>query len=293
MARTTFIDLPEAQEELYYAGLQSGDRFTLPKISRKLSIFGRVKIAGLTRRSYLPACSVDWRTFTDQKKADWKAIDPHPQKHGWRSFVADQCKRIKFGIPGNAVPNEFHQDMVGAIVIQSPADEVKLAQYHPYQYYVNRKVQGKKRMYEPVSVSEAVNLPIEIKIWRKSNLASTGAGSFAKFYITIRHHYQGQNLDTDLEISMPLIAAWGEQTNIVSSLLGEVVGYTAYIHLYRVTGTLLFDYPQLLHTSQNWTRDPYCKDISKSFTRAFYQVPKHWAAITLPSGAAYNSEYPT
>lgn len=293
MARTSFIDLPEGFEEDYYDGLQSGDRFTLPRIIRKLSLFGRKKIAGLTARSYLPVISLIWSGFTDQQKQDWEDVDPGPHPHGWRTFVADQSKRIKFGIPGSATPNEFHQDMVGAIIIQAPAEEVKLVQYHPAQYYVSRKVQGKKSMYEPVSVTEAVNLPITIKINRKSDLVSTGEGSFAKFYIKVRHFYQGQNLDTDLEIDMPLSAIWAQQTATISSLLGEVVGYTAYIHLYKVTGTLLFDNPVLEHSSQNWCRDPYCKDISKSFTRAFYQVPMNWAAITLPSGTAYNSEYPT
>ena len=292
MARTRFIDLPEAQEELYYAGLQSGDRFTFPRITRKSAFFGRKKVAGLTRRSYLPAISTIWKTFTATQKQDWKSIDPHPVKHGWRTFVADQAKRIKFGIPGEATPNVNHQDMVGAIDIEAPAEETKIVQYHPAQYYVWKKVAGKKSMYNPVSVTETVSLPLVISLKYKTNLVSTGGGSFAKFYATVRHYYQGQNLDTDLVIDIPLSSTWTSANQTLSTLLGEIVGYTLYIHLYKVTGTLWFDTPKAEHSGQNWVRDPYCKNISMSFTHAFYQVPKNWAVITLPTGASYNSKYP-
>lgn len=293
MARTTFVDVPEALEDAFWGQLQSGDRFTLPKIVRKSAFFGRKKVAGLTRRSYLPVISGLWGGFTAQQKADWKAVDPGSHPHGWRTFVADQSKRIKFGIGGVATPNEFHQDMVGAIVIEAPAEETKIAQFHPSQYWVNQKVQGKKSMYEPVSVTEALALPLKITINYKSDLVSTGGGSFAKFYATVLHFYQGQNLEQDLEIDIPLDNAWASQNITLSSVLGEVVSYNLYIHLYRVRGTLLFDNPKAEHSSQNWVRDPYCKDISKTFTRAFYQIPKHWVVIDLPAGASYNSIYPT
>ena len=472
MARVGYLTIPPTQEELYWGTLQPGDRFTLPRIVRKSAFFSRKKIAGLTKKSYLPAVSAVWGLFSDQKKADWKTVDPHPHKHGWRTFVADKCKRIKFGIPGNATPDQYHQDMVGAIVIESPASEVKIAQYHPAQYYVWQKVAGTKSQYNPVSVTEALALPLEITLNYQSNLISAGGGAFAKFYATVRHFYQGQNLDTDLAINIPIdldladsfdfynngqlqgqggwagdtdfvvnadyrygdsgkgirgnadafgpktivhttgskakgklsfkcqpkatnerfglyltspggIAGffiflengtvvyfdgvdfqiikssynadqwykcqiewdadrgangeirykidaeewtawdvgaiafntiegmvmwmsspnsvgwfddfrdeWKTDNNTLISVLGEVSSYNLYIHLYNVRGTLLFDNPKAEHSAQNWVRDPYCKDISKTFTRAFYQVPKHWATITLPVGTAYSSRYP-
>ncbi len=293
MARTRFVDIPEALEDAFWGQLQSGDRFVLPKIIRKSVFFGRKKIANLTRHSYLPAIKEIWNGFTNQKKQDWKDVDPHTRQHGWRTFVADQSKRIKLGIGGEATPNEFHQDLVGAIVIENPAEETKIAQFHPSQYWVNTKVQGKKSMYEPVSVTESVALPLKITINYKSDLVSTGLGSLVKFYATVLHFYQGQNLETNLEIDIPLIGGWASQNITLSSVLGEVVSYNLYIHLDKVRGTLLFDNPKAEHSSQNWVRDPYCQDISKTFTRAFYQIPKHWAVINLPVGAAYNSIYPT
>ena len=293
MARTRYLTIPSGQEDLYAAALQSGDRFTFSKITRKVSFYGRKKIAGLTRRSYIPAISVIWRTFNDALKADWKTAGEERGLNGWQAFVADQAKRIKFGIGGQATPSTFHQDLVGLLNITAPAEEIKIAQYHPSQYWINQKVQGKKRMYEPVSVTEAFDLPLELSINYKSNLTSTGAGSFAKFYAIIKHSYQGQNLTTNLELNIPLVGGWANLNDTLSEVLGEVQGYDLFIHLYKVTGALLFDNPKTTHSSQNWIRDPYCKDISQSFTRAFYQVAKSWQVITMPVGTSYNSFYPT
>jgi len=293
MAVTTYLTIPPELEEAYYSALQPGDRFVLPKIRPKTVILSRKKIEGLTRRSYLPAIAVIWRAFTDQQKADWKAVSPYARPHGWASFVADQSKRIKFGIPGTATPNANHQDMIGKLIIEAPAEELKIAQPHPSTYWVSRKVKGTKSMYEPTEVKENLALPLKLTIHRKSDLVSTGSGSFARFYASIRHLYQGQNLNHDEIIEIPLSSGWAEQDTTISTLIGTVTSYILYIHLYKVTGTLLIDLVKAEHSGSNWVRDPLCKKIEQDFTRGFYQVPKHWAPITLPAGTDYESIYPT
>lgn len=293
MATTTYLTIPPELEEAYYSALQSGDRFVLPKIRPKTVILSRKKIANLTKRSYLPVCAALWHAFTDQQRADWKAVSPYARPHGWCSFIADQCKRIKFGLPGTATPNANHQDMVGKIEIVAPAEEIKIIQPHPSSYWVSRKVAGKKGMYEPVEVSEKLALPLKLTIHRKSNLVSTGSGSFARYYASIRHLYQGQNLNHDEIIEIPLVSDWTEQETTISTLIGTVTSYNLYLHLYKVTGTLLFDLVKAEHSGSNWVRDPFCKKIEQDFTRGFYQVPKHWAPITMPAGTDYESIYPT
>ena len=37
---------------------------------------------------------------------------------------------------------------------------------------------------------------------------------------------------------------------------------------------------------------PYCKNINEGFTRAFFQVPKHWVGVEIPEGASFESIYP-
>jgi hypothetical protein len=292
MARTTFIDIPEGQAELYYNGLQAGDRFEYPRITRKTAFFSRKKKAKLKAKGYLTTIKNIWSTFSNAEKQAWKDVDPHTRQHGWRTFVADQSKRILNGLEGTATPNALHQDMIGAIDIEAPAEEVKIAQFHPATYYVQQKVQGKKSQYNPVEVTEQVALPISISLNYTSDLISTGAGSFVKFTAEVVHYYQGVNRTTVIDISMSLISDWVAVSESLSVVVGEVVGYTLYLHLYKVQGTFRFDNPKVEHSGQNWMRDPYCKDISKSFTRAFYQVPQNWGAITLPSGSAYGSVYP-
>jgi hypothetical protein len=292
MARTNYLDLPVGQEDIYYKGLQSGDRFVFPRIVRKNKFFSRKKIAGLKAKSYLPIISDLWEQFTTEQKDAWHDVDPHTRQHGWRTFVADQSKRIKMGYEGMATPNQYHQDLVGAINIESPAEEVLIAQYHPASYYIQKKIQGTKNTYEPIQITEQVSLPLSLSISYKSNLVSTGDGSFVKFYATVRHFYQGRDIETDFEIPMELVHDWATLSDTLSVVLGEIVGYTLYIHIYKATGTLWFDNIKVEHSGQNWCRDTFCKDVSQIFTRAYYQVPKNWAPITLPEGTDYDSIYP-
>jgi len=293
MSKTSYLQITEELTDAYYDGLQSADRFSIPRIRVKNLILSRKKAENVKARGYLSACSVIWRAFTDQQKADWKDADAHPRQHGWRTFIGDQCKRIKYGIPGQATPTILHQDMVGKILIKEPAEEIKISQPHPHHYWISKKVTGKKGMYEPVEIEETLALPLKLTISYKSDLISTGAGSFVKFYALVRHLYQGQNLDHSEEISMDLSHAWETKETTVSSLIGDVVFYNLYIHLYKVRGTLLFDNVKVEHSGSNWARDTYCKNIDQSFSRYFYQVPKHWAVVTMPEGADYDSVYPT
>jgi len=292
MVRVTYLTISESQVEKYWGQLQAGDRYISSRVVRKNVFFSRAKIKGLTARSYLPIIKDLWANFTDEQRQAWKDIDSHSQQHGWRTFVADQSKRIKFGYGGTATPNQYHQDMVGAINVESPAEECKIVQLHPSQYWVNTKVSGRKNMYQPVSVTESLALPLKITINFKSDLTSTGSGSFAKFYALVRHFYQGVNRETALEIDIPLQNAWTSDNITLSEVLGAVSSYNLYIHIYKARGTLWFDNVKAEHGGQNWVRDPYCKKIAQQFTRAFYQIPRHWAPITLPAGADYESVYP-
>ena len=111
MAKTSYLQIAPELEEKYYSGLQSMDRFIIPRIRVKTMITSRKKIEELIERSYLQQCADLWNNFTTEQKANWKSVDPHPQKHGWRTFVADQCIRIKTGLEGVATPNQYHQDI--------------------------------------------------------------------------------------------------------------------------------------------------------------------------------------
>jgi len=293
MAKTTYIDVTPEEEERFYGDLQSGDRFVSSRIRPKTPITSRQKKEILLARTYLPTIKALWGAFSPAEKAAWKNVDPHSQQHGWRTFVADQTQRIKLGLPGVATPNAYHQDLVGKLLIEAPAEEIKLIQSHPSSYWVYQKVAGKKEMHEPSKVDEDFALPLSLAINYKSDLISTGAGSFAHFFASVRHLYQGQNLNHDLEINIPLSSAWATQNVVLSDVTGLAVSYNLYIHLYKVTGTLLIDNVKAEHSGSNWARDTFCQNINQDFTRGFNQILKHWSPVTLPTGASYLSVYPT
>lgn len=292
MAKTSYITISPELEEKYYSDLQARDRFIIPGIRAKSKIISRRKRAILQNKTFLPTCSNYWKNFSLAEKQAWEDVSPYDPPHGWRTFVNDQTLRILLELEGVATPNEYHQGKSGFISIEAPAEEIKLIQPHPSSYWIKQKVVGKPGTYEPEQITELLSLPLQIGISYKSDLVSTGAGSFAKFYASVRRLYQGQNLNEELEIDIPLSSGWARSTETLSSVIGIVTSYNLYIHLYKVTGELLFDNILASHSGSNWARDRLCESIEEEFSREYFQVPQHWAPITLPTGAAYYSKYP-
>jgi hypothetical protein len=293
MARTSFIDLSPEQENLFFSNLTAQDRFSSPRITQKVALYSVRRIQGLTQRSLLPQVAEAWALLSGAEKTAWSNAGAESGLNGWRLFVQDKIIRIKNELAGNATPNLLHQSWVGYLYIAAPASEIKIAQYHPRSYWVSQKVYGKKGMYVPVEITEDFSLPLNIELNYKSDLTSQGAGSFAKFYAQVRHSYQGVDLFTNVEIPLDLSTDWKNATASISSLAGYVIGYTLYFHLYNLRGTLWCDNIKAEHSGQNWCRDPYCKDLFQGFTRAFYQIPKHWVYVENPAGSEFGSIYPT
>jgi len=292
MAKTGYIQVDPELEDKFYSDLQTMDRYITPRIRPKAKALSREQKQTTAEKSYLPICSELWANFSEELKQTWKDIDQNTYPHGWRSFVADQCNRIKLGLEGVATPNQYHQDLVGKLLIQAPAEEIKIAQYHPHTYQLYQKVAGKKDMYEMVEVKEAMALPLKITISYKSNLISTGEGTFVRFFASVRHLYQGQNLNHDLIINIPLINDWTSDNITITTLSGLAQSYNLFIQIYKATGELLIDNIKAEHSGSNWVRDPFCKDINRNFTRQYSEVLANWAPITIPAGASYQSIYP-
>jgi hypothetical protein len=292
MAKTTYLTIPTGTEPNYWKALKSGDRFLNARVVRNDSLVSRYRKKGLNQKSLLPQISVLWNTLTTEQKEAWALAGAECKLTGWNLFVQDTCFRIVNDIAGLATPSTLHQSFVGKIVIADPATEIKIAQYHPNTYWVQKKVTGFKGMYEPKLVTENFGLPLEISINYKSDLTSCGAGSFAKFYARIFNSYQGHDDSQIVEIPFDFSANWKNATATISNLRGTIIGYTLFIELYNLRGTLLFDNIKATHNATNWVRDPFCKNIDITFTKAFFQIPKNWVAVTLPEGAEYDSIYP-
>jgi len=291
MVRVTYVDVLPGLEEAFFTGVKSSDRFTYSRLVKKQAFYTKKSVVGLTARSMLPEISAAWELLSGAEKLAWSNAGAECNLNGWRLFVQDKSLRIKNEMAGVATPSLLHQSLVGNLHIESPATELKIIQIHPKFYWISQNVIGKKGMYEQVLITEDLALPVTISLNYKSELATSNGENFAKLYARFWHSYQGADLYEDLEIPLDYAADWKYAEATLTELLGYVIRYDLYLHLKGLTGDLYIDNIKVEHSAQNWVRDPFCKDINQGFTRAFYQVPKHWAGVIVPDGAWYDSIY--
>jgi hypothetical protein len=146
-------------------------------------------------------------------------------------------------------------------------------------------------MYSPVLITEDLGMPFTLSVNYKTNLTAVGANPYAKIYARFWYSYQGKNLTHDLEIPLDLVSDWNSDFALLNNLVSYVVRYDLYIEVHDLQGDLYFDNISAEHSAQNWARDPFCKDINQGFTRNYYQIPKHWSAITAPAGVIFETVY--
>lgn len=291
MAKTGYITIPPGLDTAYNKALQSGDRFINPHVKIKRLFTSRSRKKGLTQKSLMVQLSPVWAGFDQSVRDAWDLAGLESSMTGWRLFVQDTAKRIANEISGYATPNTLYQSMVGRMSVQSPAVGLKILQLHPQSYYINRKITGTRSQYAPVLVQENLSLPVDIAISYKSDLTAVDGEAFARFYIIIYSSYQGQTLENRCTIDFDLSHDWERKTASISGVIGRFRGYTAFIEINHAQGDLYFDNVEINHNSQNWARDPFCNSIQTTFTKAFYQIPKHWAAEELFDGVFYRSVY--
>lgn len=292
MARVSYQLIPPELRRLVRSAISPGDRFTHSTIRRTPLFTSRLKKIGLSQRSLIPTLSPVWNAFDSTTKTAWNNAGAVSGISGWKLFLADTTHRIVAGGTGYATPSLLHQSLVGQIVVNSPANHVKLQQLHPSSYVVKKKIKGTRSQYDIVPMVETFTLPLTISISAKTDFVSTGANTKVRFFCIVYSWYQGVTVETPVSCDLPLDADWANYSQTINLVIGDVRGYTAHIEVYNANGTLQFDNVSIYHGGLNWARDPRCNRISQSFTGAFFQVPKHWAVEVLESGADYGTIYP-
>jgi len=291
MAQTGYVDIPAGTDEAFLKVLKMGDRFQFGKIVRNDTLLSVRRKTGISARSKFAELSALWAGLSEAEKTAWATAGGYSNQKGWNLFVQDTCARMKNDLPGVATPAIEHQAFVGQIKLSGGASEIKLIQTHPHTYWVSKKVTGKKGMYEPKVVIENFGLPLQIGLSYKGELEETGTGSFAIFYADVLRSYQGKEETSRLAISLDYSDVWKIDTATLVTGRGILLGYNLFFHLYNVQGSLYFDNIKAIHNATNWARDKNCVNIETTFTKAFSQIPKHWAPVTLPDGAEYDSVY--
>lgn len=292
MVKIANLILPPELEEDYFKTMKPADRFTYSRVVKKPLIVSRKRLQGLSQKTLLPQVSQLWNDLSQNDKEAWNEAAEASFMKGYRLFVQDTCYRLSHGIAGMATPDNMHQCYVGKITIEEPATQIALVQIHPSCYYVLKKVTGTKAQYEPKQITEYFSVPITIKLNYKADLTAVTENPICAIFAEIYSSYQGIDRIDACQIDLDLTTDWKSASETLTTTQGYFISYSVKIYLENVQGELLFDDVQIVHNSQNWARDPKCNKIETTFTKAFYQIPKHWAPISLPDGADYGSVYP-
>lgn len=291
MALTGTLDVPPELKALFDKLFRPVEKRRYSAVATKGHLLSPVKKRAIATRSLLPDISALWLALSSGQQLAWKVAGAQTSYNGWNLFVQDTAYRLKYGLPGLAVPSTFHQYKVGKIVVSGAAKRVKLVQFHPSQYYKMKKIVGTKAQYEPIKITESLVLPLEIALSYKTELVEYGGTGTARFYAEVTSHYQGRNIQTVVGFDMELSSGWARQTALVSEVLGVVRSYNLTIELDNVQGAFYFDNVLARHTGTNYARDYRCNDVNNNLTDINYMIESSWEEQFLPLGAAFDSVY--
>lgn len=291
MAKTSYQDIPVEYQNLIKKNLNIGERFIIPRVQVKKIISRRKLIKGITQKSKLKEIGEAWATLSAGQKTDWENAGLVVGLTSFKAFTKEYILRLQNSLSPITSPSIFRHGKVGQIHIESPANNLRIQQDHPQKYYINKKVRGKRAMYEPALVTEYVSFPLTLKISYKSNLTTTSGNNKHRIYIFMISNYQGRDIETIKEIELDLVTDWKTSELEITSIFGVFRYYKIVIDMQNVRGDFYFDNVKLFHSGKNWVRDSQCNDIHQDFTKAFYQVSKHWIADIIDDGANFESVY--
>ena len=291
MAKVSYLTIPSGMEDIYKKALQAGDRFQFSRVRVKDIFLSRSRIKGITQKSQMVALAPVWQALSAPDQAAWNAAGAESGLTGWKQFVVDTTERRKAGESGYATPNTLYQSEVGRIAVQSPATGLKIEQAHPLTYYVQRKITGTRSQYQMVPVVEPFGFPLSIECSWHTALTAIDGDARARMFAVVYSQYQGRTIETEVSLEFGMSDSWQRDSASLSTVLGLVKGYSVFIEVYNATGDLYFDNVVISHNSENWARDPDCNNVSQSFTKAFAQVARAWAAVNPTDGTDYGSVY--
>jgi len=291
MSKISYLEVPEEYYNQFRKTISPNRRFTIPRMLSSNRIISRKRKKALTAQTFLYDIAEKWWLLSENEREDWREAGAVRNWPGWRLFVNEQAQRINKNIQGVGVPSLLHQGRVGCLSVNSPAEEIKIVQPHPEYYFIPRIVPGNYPLKEVIWIHEDFKLPLKMGLNYKSNLEALSNDAKAVFYVNVWHSYQGVDLSSIIKIDLQLSSDWKSVEKEISSVIGYVVQYNAYIHLKDIEGSLYFDNVVLEHSGYNWARDPYCENIDEDFMAGFFQILTPWIPVITPEGASYFSDY--
>lgn len=291
MAKVSYVSPPSGLEDAYKKVLQPGDRFQFSRVRIRDIFLSRARVKGITLKSVLLSLASVWAGFSAPTKSAWESAGLVSNLTAWKMFVYDTAARKRASISGYATPNDIYQALVGKIHVESPATQFTIEQAHPLTYYIYKKVPATRSQYSPLQITEYFALPLTISLSYKTDLTSLGGDTRARFYAIVYSSYQGKTIETPLEISFGMSDDWQTAEATLTQVKGLVRGYSVFFEIFNARGDIYFDNINIHHNGENWARDPQCNNIAQSFTKAFFQVARHWVAVDPTDGTDFGSIY--
>ena len=292
MAKIGTMNIPPEFALLWQRCFGISDNRVHGAVRKSGYLTAREKKIVLSNKSLLSQIKETWATLTPAEQANWKAVGVACGQNWWNLFVQDTSYRIKYGIAGIALPSPLHQYKVGRIEIATPATRVKLVQYHPVLYYINKKMRGGTTVREDIPITEKLLLPLTIGLSYRSNLGSVGTSPKAEFYAIIYSSYQGRTIETKVGLNLDLSTAWTSASTTATEVLGVARYYSLFIELTDVRGYFEFDNINSTHTATNYARDKRCNDVNNELDKTNFQIETSWEELFLPATAGFDSVYP-
>jgi hypothetical protein len=287
------LTIPDELIALFRKLVRVNDQYRYGSVARIGHLLSKEKMLNVSSRSLLPQVRDLWASLSDAEKLLWKTAGNTINYNMWNLFVQDTSYRLKYGIPGLAVPSTLHQYKVGRLEISAPADSARLAQYHPEHYYKSVKVTGTKGLYEDVKITERLQLPLEVGLSYRAEFTATSGAPIARFYAIVTSSYQGRDIETEVGFDFDLSSDWQRQTVTITEALGVARSYDLYLEFTDVRGWIEWDNVLSRHSGTNFARDFRCNDVNNALDRVNYQIEKSWEEELLPAGSAFDSVYPT
>jgi len=253
------ITLPAGVEIIYNKQIRMYDVSIFCNVGKNPRWFPRAKKHTLKEITYLYQIAYAWANFSQEVKDAWASAGDVIGQHGYNLFVQDKSYRIKNEIVGNATPSIYHQFLVGHINVSAPASNALIAQYN----------------------SRRLDFPASFELCFKTNLTASGADPYAKLKFTWTRYYQGQNIDSEEVINLPLSQAWTKEEKAITEYEGIRGKWKIELELNDVVGDIWFDNIMVEYSGEIKLNDPYCMDVER-----------WWRAVDLPSGATLETVYP-
>lgn len=292
MAKTSTINFPSELSEDMKKAIKQSDRFTLGSVGGKGNWTTRSKKRRYRNISLFRFLAEFWAELSETEKDEWREAGLPSFLTNWQLYISMNAAQIRNGLAITNTASEKWQTLTCRLVVESPAEELKIKQSHQYQYWETESIPGEWWKERLTLVTELVTLPLTVGLSYKANLSAVGSEQIARYFARVWSIYQGEDYFTEVGVDLNPSTDWTTDENTLSEVPGYIQNYDLFFHLKGYQGTLNFDNIRAEHTEQNWARDPRCDDPRREFKRGFAVVRPYWVPEVLPEGADFDVSYP-